>query len=179
MAVTGWKYAGTAATVDNGTSVDWSNPDYAKADDTSYASCAVPKNGASDLLTLSNFGFSSSDIPSGSTIDGIEFVMSRYAGTDFMTENALYLRKASGRTGSNMASTTYWAISSPTEKTYGGATEMCGTTLTQSDIVASTFGIELAITQNTTYYVDYIKIRVYYTEGGGSSVKPYYYYLNQ
>ena len=178
MAVTDYKFAGTTATVDNGTSVDWSNPDYAKADDTSYASCAVPKNGASDLLTLSNFGFSSSDIPSGSTIDGIEFVMSRYANTDLRTENALYLRKASGRTGSNMASTTIWAMSSPTEKTYGGATEMCGTTLTQSDIVASTFGIELATTKNTTFHVDYIKIRVYYT-AGGSSVKPYYYYLNQ
>ena len=65
MAVTDYKYAGTAANVDRGSDA-WSNPDYAKADDTNYSTVDYSyKNTYSDWLLLTNFGFTSSDIPSG------------------------------------------------------------------------------------------------------------------
>jgi hypothetical protein len=172
---TDYKYAGTAESV-TGANADWSNPNYAKADDTSYTSSAVAKLATSDLLRLTNFGFSSSDIPSGSTIDGIQFVVSRYAvlvGSGSITDLDLYLYD-DGRVGSNMASATYWPTSIG-EATYGGATNMCGTSLTQADIVASTFGVELSaisFSETNTAYVDYIKIRVYYTASGGGILIP-------
>ena len=172
MAVTAYKYAGTAASVDRDTKVAWSNPDYAKADDTSYATNTPGKNNYSDWLLLTNYGFSSSDIPSGATINGIEFIICRHASSSpGCTDSALYLYD-DGQVGNNLASATYYPTS-PAEATYGGATNMCGTTLTQADIVANTFGVRLSVTPGTDdlqISVDYIKIRVYYTAGGGASL---------
>jgi hypothetical protein len=183
MAVTDYKFAGTAANV-AGANADWANPDYAKADDTSYANVALEKNTVSDLLRLTNFGFTSSDIPSGATINGIEFIISRYcSAANYANDSALYLYD-DGRVGNNLASATKWP-STIGDATYGGATNMCGTSLTQVDVVASTFGVELSVAEGDhgsgtiPSYVDYIKIRVYYTAGGGATVKPHYYYLQQ
>lgn len=182
MAVTDYKFAGTAANVDRG-STDWANPSNAKADDTSYSGNTVGKNTYTDWLLLTNFGFSSSDIPSGATINGIEFIICRYSAKENeLIDNALYLYD-DGQVGDNLASATYWPINDPTEATYGGSSSMCGTSLTQADIVASTFGVQLSvgcvIEDICNAYVDYIKIRVYYTEGGSATVKPHHYYLQQ
>ena len=181
MPETAWKYPGTV--VDNGGNYAWVNPNNVKVDDETFATERITgKNTTGNILLLTNFGFSSSDIPAGSTINGIEFIISRKAGQPgYLYDYSIYLRNSGGNTGSNMASAaTYDTTLTPI--TYGGATNMCGTSLTQSDIVASSFGIAflIAIGSSTNYtaYVDYIKIRVYYTEGG-ASVKPYYYYLNQ
>jgi len=172
MAVTDYKFAGTAASVDRDAKVEWTNPNDAKADDTSYASCKLDKNTYGDWLKLTNFGFSSSDIPDGSTINGIEFVISRYGFyADNNYDSALYLYD-DGQVGNNLASATKWPKSIG-EATYGGATNMCGTSLAQADIVASTFGVMLSVAAGVyapTHYVDYIKIRVYYTAGGGGSL---------
>ena len=173
MAVTDYKYAGTAANVDRGSDA-WSNPDYAKADDTNYSTVAYTyKNTSSDWLLLTNFGFTSSDIPSGSTINGIEFIICRaanYAG--YFNDSAVYLYNSSA-VGNNLASAGKYPQTTQTEATYGGATNMCGTSLTQSDIVSSNFGVELSTycgnTGSGIVYVDYIKIRVYYTASGGST----------
>ena len=165
MSVTDYKFAGTAATVDRSGGPAWSNQDYAKADDTSYATCFVSGFANSDWLRLTNFGFTSSDIPSGATIDGIEFVISRTA--TFITDLAIYMRDSTGQVGSDQASATGWPTSIG-EATYGASDEMLGTTLDQADIVASTFGIDISAHNSfylfsTTAYVDYIKIRIYYT----------------
>ena len=173
MAVTAYKYAGTAANVDRDSKVAWTNPDYAKADDTSYATNQTGKDTYGDWLLLTNFGFTSSDLPSGCTINGIQIIVCRHASaSDFVSDNALYLYD-DGAVGNNLASATKWPQTTPTEATYGGATDMCGTSLTQADIVASTFGVRLsirAVTSNEVVgSVNYIKIRVDYTEGGGST----------
>ena len=183
MAVTDYKFAGTAANVDRDSKAAWKNPDYAKADDTSYAESSTAKNTYTDWLRLTNFGFTASDIPSGSTINGIEFIISRYATEiNLINDSALYLYD-DGQVGNNLASATNWTTTSPAEATYGGSTNMCGTTLTQADIIASTFGVQLSIACGPSDMpigiVDYIKIRVYYTAGGGATVKPHYYYLQQ
>jgi hypothetical protein len=183
MAVTDYKFAGTAANVDRDGKGDWSDVDNSKADDSNYATNYNGKNTYGDWLRLTNFGFTVSDIPSGSTINGIEFIVGRYAAAAAIHDSAIYLRKTSGQTGSNMASATGWPTGSPAEATYGGSTNMCGTSLTQSDIVSTDFGIDLSTFNDNSSalfaYVDYIKIRVYYTEGGGATVKPHYYYLQQ
>lgn len=177
MSVTSYKFAGTAANVDRDSKAEWTNPDYAKADDTNYTVCVVNKDTYGDWLRLTNFGFSTSDIPSGSTINGIEIAIMKstsYAGQSYIKDSALYLYN-DGAVGSNLASAVAWSYKDVmAEVTYGGATNMCGTSLTQADIVANTFGIQLSAlnietSSNQNANVDYIKIRVYYTEGGGGS----------
>lgn len=78
MAVTDYKFAGTAANADRTScndSTGWVNPNNAKADDTNYANDGPAKNAFGRWLRLTNYGFSSSDIPDGATINGIEFVV--------------------------------------------------------------------------------------------------------
>jgi len=173
MAVTSFKYAGTAANADRDGKPAWNNPDYAKTGDMISADCSIDKNDYSDWLRLTNFGFSSSDIPTGSTINGIEVEIWRRAPTPTSTisDSAIYLRKSTGQTGDNKASGDAWLLADITGKTYGGSTDMWGTSLTQSDITSSTFGIDLsayysgALSATATALVYYIRIRVYYTEG--------------
>ena len=178
MAVTDYKFAGTAAIVDRDSKPGWDNPDYAKAADASYAvSKTSLKNTYSDWLLLTNFGFTSSDIPSGSTINGIEFIINRRApAANMIKDSALYLYD-DGAVGNNLASATNWPTNlGGIEATYGGSTNMCGTSLTQADIVASTFGVMLSVACGPSEvdqgYVDYIKIRVYYTAGSSTVFLP-------
>ena len=166
MAVTDWKYPGTAS------GANWLTPDNIKAADTLYASTNVGKNTTSDVILGSNFRFSSSDIPSGSTINGIEFVINRYsASANYLIDLTLYLQLSASNVGNNLASATTWP-SSVTTTTYGGATDMCGTSLTQANILDNSFGLQLNVYNSDSSnahmaYIDYFKIRVYYTAGGG------------
>ena len=98
MAVTDYKFPGTAANVNNGGYFQWSNVDNIKADDSDSAlTCTngtADKN-PTDYLTATNFGFTSTDIPTGATINGIEFVINR-AGSeaDSQYDYQLYMLKA-------------------------------------------------------------------------------------
>lgn len=186
MAVTDYRFAGTADNLDDGKN-EWNNPNNAKADDTSYADVLGAKNETSDYLLLTNFGFTSTHIPDGATIDGFEIVCSRYADVaDQYYDSVFRLYYDSALIGDNIASATKWPITSPADATYGGATNKCGTTLTQANVLSTGFGIALKIAKgsNSNYnaaYVNYIKIRVYYTEsGGGGIVVPVflYHYMN-
>ena len=186
MAVTDYKYPGTAANVSNGGYNSWDSPNAIKADDTSYSATLIggTKN-ATDYLTGTNFGFTSSYVPSGATINGIELVICRDCAIANATyDYELYLLKDGTPHGNNLASATKWPTGAPAEATYGGSSNLWGGTWTQADVLDADFGVRLscksAIAANPgeLSYVDYIKIRVYYTEGG-ASVKPYYYYLNQ
>ena len=186
MAVTDYKYPGTAANVTNGGYIVWGSPDAIKADDTSYSYVKIgtTKN-PTDYLTGTNFGFTSSYVPSGATINGIELVICRSCGiADATYDYELYLLKDGTPHGNNLASATKWPTGAPAEATYGGSSNLWGGTWTQADVLDADFGVRLscksAISANPgeLTYVDYFKIRVYYT-AGGASVKPYYYYLNQ
>lgn len=158
------RLAGTAANVDRDAKNAWSNPDNAKTDDLTYASVSIAKSTYSDWLRLTNFGFS---LIYGAAIVGIEATIKRYgSNANEVSDSALYLRKTSGQTGNNKASATAWPTSVGTA-TYGGSTDMWGTTLTYADINSSDFGIDLSAANSNgisarTAYVDYIKLSVYY-----------------
>jgi hypothetical protein len=186
MAVTEYKFPGTAANVDNGEYYAWSNVDNIKADDSDSA--RVLTNGKadknpSDYLTATNFGFTSTDIPSGATINGIEFVINRKGSeADSQYDYQLYMLKAGTQHGDNLASATYWPTSL-TDATYGGASSLLGGTWAQTDIVGvSTFGFQLAIKNHINSdpgeytYVEHVKLRVYYTEGAGGVTIPVFMY---
>ena len=180
MAVTDYKYPGTAANVTYGGYVVWNSPDSIKADDTAYSSALISttKN-PTDYLTGTNFGFTSSYVPSGATINGIELVICRSCWiADATYDYELYLLKDGTPHGSNLASATKWPKSSPAEATYGGSSNLCGGTWTQADVLDADFGFRLscksAISAKTGEFsaVDYFKIRVYYTEGGAAKAIP-------
>ncbi len=168
MEVTGWKGAGTAVNAPRGDKTDWFDMNNAKVDDNDYAFNVPGKPDYGDWLRLTDFGFGEGDIPSGSTIDGIEVQYKRVADfADFINDSAMYLRKTSGQVGDNNASATKWATSKETA-TYGASDDKWGTTWAESDIVDnSDFGIDLSIYNSDDElrcgWVYYCQIRIYYT----------------
>ena len=178
MAVTDYKYAGTAANVTNGGYFVWADTNAIKADDTNYSSVVIgsTKN-PTDYLTGTNFGFTSSYVPSGATINGIELVICRSCVIANATyDYELYLLKDGTPHGSNLASATKWPTGSLAEATYGGSSNLCGGTWTQADVLDADFGVRLSCKSainaaaGEVSYVDYIKIRVYYTAGAAGSL---------
>jgi hypothetical protein len=186
MAVTEYKYPGTAANVNNGGYTSWSDVNNIKADDSASAfictSGQADKN-PTDYLTATNFGFTSTDIPSGATINGIEFVINRQGSeADSQYDYQLYMLKAGTQHGDNLASATKWPTSF-TDATYGGATSLLGGTWAQTDIVGvTTFGFQLAIKNHIASdvgevtSVEHVKLRVYYTEAGGVTIPVFMYH---
>ena len=179
MAVTEYKFPGTAENVANGGYMTWSDVYNIKVDDSSSAltvtSGQADKN-PTDYLTATNFGFTSTDIPSGATINGIEFVINRQGSeANSQYDYQLYMLKAGTKHGDNLASATKWPTSL-TDATYGGATSLLGGTWAQTDIVGvTTFGFQLAIKNaiasdaGELTSVEYVKLRVYYTEAGSAT----------
>ena len=133
------------------------------------------------------FGFS---IPSGATIDGIVVEVKRRAshnsGTTYVKDTTVKLVKAGTVVGSNNADTvTNWPTTL-TFVTYGGSSDLWGTTWTDTDINDATFGFVISATMTegakvfSSARIDVIKITVYYTTGGGggASTNPILYIGN-
>jgi len=167
----GPKNAGTGTDVTGVGSVIWSNPGNVISDNNSYASSVLLNSSAiSHYLESSNYSFS---IPAGATINGIQVTIGRYASNIFgitrIQDNVVKLIKAGSVVGTNKAVTgTNWPTAE-TPITYGGASDLWGTSWTADDIKNSNFGVSLSILNATTMsnsytgYVDYIQIAVTYS----------------
>jgi len=173
MAVTDYKYPGTVATTAGGGGIDWSNPNDIKVDDNSYSRCRVSDKNFSYILRATNFGFS---VPSGSSIDGIEVVVNRNrdAVLGGVLDKIIKIVLSGTEQGSNLSSATEWPTSFA-DITYGSSTNTWGFSPSQSNVVDSGFGLDLQMqvkspSADSLGYVDYVKMRVYYTEGGGGSL---------
>jgi hypothetical protein len=184
MAVTAWKAAGTCSSDSAVGSIQWfadvfNNTSLAGTEvssDNNVNAESQPTSGAtSHYLKCTNFGFTSSDVPTGATIDGIEWRFSRYrnAVPTVATTNCK-LVKAGSFVGSTVTVTADWPTSE-TSATMGGATELGGQSWTQSDVTASNFGVGISYTCNTTrffpssasHFIDIVEVRVHYTAGAG------------
>jgi len=166
---TDWKYAGSAANQDRDEKVNWVNPTEAEGSpDATSAYCTAAKEDYGDWLYCSQFGFSTSDIPDGSTIDGIEVEIRRKGGdVNQYTDSALYLYYNGANRGDNEASATIYPTSL-TDKLYGGSNSLWGYSWDDSYIRHSSFGIRLSPDHYKSVglyaaYVDSVRIRVYYT----------------
>jgi hypothetical protein len=168
MAVTSYKTPSTTASVDRDAKAEWTDPNFAQASDNQRTFCVPDKSDYGDWLRCTNFGFSTSDIPSGSTIDGIEVKIERRASeAGAINISALYLRKTSGQVGDSKSSATYWGITDA-EVVFGAATDKWNASLVTSDILSNDFGIDLSVYNADTAalhsgHVDCVSIRVYYT----------------
>lgn len=180
MAVTGWKTPGTTVNDTSIGSKAWTTPNNAQTDNGTAAVCDSDNNvDLGNYLKATNFGFTSSDVPSGATIDGIEMQVKRRTETN--TGNTLdysvKIVKGGTISGNEKATTTNWLKSSSSWETitYGSSTELWGLSWSQSDVTASTFGIAYATKAdgsiNKQSEIDVLQLRVYYT-AAGTTVSP-------
>jgi len=162
---------GTGADVAGVGAVTWDNAGGITGDDTDYATALLNTTGGltqSHYLRGTGYGFS---LPSDAIVDGIAVTINRYASSKGAGGNVVdavvSLVKGGAVTGSNLAKTGDWETTvGGVVKTYGGVTELWGTTWTAADINSPGFGVVLsaltAKAHDTTAYVDYMSITVTY-----------------
>lgn len=173
MADTGIKSGGTATTTGSGFGA-WSSPNAALTDGggsalgyTGNYSAFSPTTG---ILKISNFDLS---IPSGATIDGIEVFVDAYYSNGLrpVHDYRVQLYIDGSAQGNNKATLVDFTTTEAT-RTYGGATDKWGLTtpLTATNLNSSSFGVEFVgegnfsgSTQTGYLYVDWLRIKVYYT----------------
>jgi len=176
VATTGWKLPGTAISDvagETGT-VSWANVTRVRVDDNSAASVDLNfSNQISRTIRASNFGFTASDIPPGSTILGVEVEIERVGGNSSVRDYHLQLvpdgsaGNVSDRVGDDKADTgTTWPTG-PTfvSVTYGGAADTWAAGLTQAQVTSSAFGVDFqcrTLTASTSANVEHIAVRITY-----------------
>lgn len=139
----------------------WSNVNNAKVSDNTYAT--LVHAGPADTQYLENgvFGFA---IPDTATINGIEVLVEGKHATDVSASTRCQLVKEGVLDGSQKA--LLWS-SAEAVRTYGGASDLWGTTWTPAEINAGGFGcgiFRVAGAGSQTVSVDQVRIRVTYTE---------------
>lgn len=136
---------------------------------TSPTNCSVGLSAnTSKLLQLTGFGFA---IPSTATIVGISLVFQGTAG--FATfDSTVELLKAGTAVGNNEALPGTWP--SVSSRSYGGGTDLWGTTWTPAQVNASNFGFELAVSSlgTSTVTMGSPSITIAYTLGSAFSATP-------
>jgi hypothetical protein len=176
MSDTGWLNFGTYENVAYDDNEPWANVDNAQTENASYATNTTNKNEATDYLKASNI--SDLSISSGSTIDGIEVRIKRYATyADTSDDEIVILHKGGVLAGDNNADVgTYYPTSNNWSTTYGGPSDMWNSGYDYDDVTDSTFGVALSSYQKYNYiggynvYVDVIQIKITYTPGWDNSI---------
>jgi len=183
MAVTAYKSAGAVVNETGVGSTAWESDDFGtplggtdvQSDDNTYAGTSIGGSTTSNWLKCTSFGFTSSDVPSGATIDGIEVEVIQYRNTTItVASTEVKYVKTGTISGTNVGITGDWATSE-TAVTYGSSTSLGGLSFTDSDVTASNFGVALNLTTNSsrapffgrTKMVEQVRIRIHYTTGGG------------
>jgi hypothetical protein len=175
MAVTDWIFPGTASYSNTEGASPWNNVDNIKADDTAFSvtSIAVTNTNYCEFLQATNFNFGSY-VPSGATIDGIELMISRKASVANEINDSVLYAMGFPSVIVNHASATQWGTSEG-QITYGSSTDKWTSgSVTRDHIISSNFGFQLFVVGikngTSTASVQYMKARVYYTEGGGGDL---------
>ncbi len=142
-------------------SITWANPSYARNDNGYYsqATINIPR-GVTHYLKATNFGF---NIPGTADILGIQVTIGRYGQNGNINDYSVRLVKNGSVTGTDLASPDNWP-SPEAAASYGGPSNLWGTTWSPSEINSSLFGVVLSA-QNArvvtrSAYVDYFSIIV-------------------
>ena len=125
-----------------------------------------------------------SNIPNDATIEGIKIYIDRYNsftgdGTVTITDDAIYLTKNGTDTvGNNKSVGTVWpSTDTDTYATYGGVSDLWGTTWTASEINNDNFGVMIGPTiefvgltgeNGSSANVDHVYIEITYAGGSGT-----------
>lgn len=154
--------------VTTGSGVAWTNPGNAVSENATNATSALTKS-ATTSQTLRVTGFDFSAIPVGAIITGVEVRVKRSTAGNTVNDNSVRLSLSGASIGTNLASATNYTTSLAWA-TYGGSNELWGTTLSESQIKDSTFGVDfsakLSGTTSRTVSVDAISVAVAYLPPG-------------
>lgn len=153
----------------------WTNPGNVVSSNNANATCTIGL-GATDSLRATDYGFT---IPSGATIDGVIVEIERNGQTPNWKDISVNLIKGGVVSGSNYGATgTVWP-GADAYATYGGAADLWGLTLSDTDVNATDFGVALqARCQNfkpSTGSVDHMRITIHYTAASGPATNPLLY----
>jgi len=171
MANTGFVVAGTGADVTRSGfgNFAWTATANVTSNDGDAAHVSFTSTGTTHWLVGSNFGLTTSDIPSGSTIDGIEArVEWQYSGT-ICSESAVQIDESSATSDPPSGDNKSTAANLPgsyANSTYGGTTDLWGLTISDSDVRSSDFSFWISLTSNKSgggALVDAMWINVHYT----------------
>ena len=173
MADTGVKYPATVSTIqETGDDNDWTTPANVGADDGAYGQITAASFDANDLSYLLRATNPSMGVPSGATIDGILVEIERhYAAGTVADEDVCLTKDGSTRVGADKSTGAAFPATDAITS-FGGATDLWGTTWTVAEINATTFGVLYkmkATGANADGFVDFIRITVYYTAGAQTS----------
>lgn len=158
MSTTGITFPTSGTTQDRAGATAWTNPGNITADDTSYATAAVP----TDYLIATGFGFS---IPTGATIDGVTV---RVDASETGAGNSSYIPQLVSAATPTLIGSAKSAVTvnntSQVTSTDGGSSDLWGATLTPAICNAAGFGVAIWSTDATnTLSIDFITVEVTYT----------------
>jgi hypothetical protein len=138
----------------------WINPNNIVADDSALASCSPPVDTGSNNLAGTVCGFT---IPTGATIDGVVVELNDLSGN---TTGVFSLSLS--KDGVSPIGTTKTPVAGVGWVSYGGISDLWGTTWTPTEINATTFGalLMIVLADATASSIDSMRITVYYTVGG-------------
>lgn len=130
--------------VGSSASGSWTNTVNATACDSVFATRFITAGNTSPSLNITGFGFA---IPAGASIKGIAAKITHedFTGAGGLTDNNVQLLKAGVATGNNEAGGSWNDFVAPETFSYGGTSDLWGTTWTQSDINNSNFGITINV----------------------------------
>ena len=172
MADTGVKYPATISTVqETGDDNDWTTPANVGADDAAYASITAASFDNLDTSYLLKATNISAGIPSGATINGILVEIERHYANGAVADYDVCLTKDGSTRAGDDKSTGAAFPAADAITSFGGSTDLWGTTWTEAEINATTFGVLYkmqATANNADGYVDFIRVTVYYTAAPAS-----------
>ncbi|KKL92954.1 hypothetical protein LCGC14_1879530, partial [marine sediment metagenome] len=146
--------------------------DASVSDTAAYFQLAIaPSSGSgnpeSNYLRATGFDFSA--IPDTAEIKGITVEIDKYASLASSIEDySVQLRDSTGTKGVDNADPTPWAdTDSDTYTSYGGSSDLWGTSWSVSEIKDSAFGVDIVADltgSDTTAFIDHVQIKVKYDE---------------
>ncbi|MEX2515112.1 MAG: hypothetical protein WD335_03215 [Candidatus Paceibacterota bacterium] len=142
-------YTGTATEVVTN-KCSWENIGNATGDTTDTATtCDLGGNGSfTSVLSATNFGFTSTDIPADSTIDGVTVEVEWLTQDTSVSDDTVQLTTdGSNGVGDNKAGNL--SQTTKTIQTYGGSADGWGAGLTQADVTSANFGVILRYIKDT------------------------------
>ncbi len=166
MASTGFQAFGAVAVYSSGDG-SWSNTSNILSNDANYTDAGYTGD-LSDKLVLDQIGLTTTEVPAGSTIDGIEIKITKYSSDDNVASEHYYqLTDAAGVPQGNAKSPTAPQYSWQSE-TLGGAADTWGATLTAAMMIDADFGVVVWSDHVGSWekaYISLVEINIHYTEG--------------
>ena len=158
----------------------WTNPGNAKNSDNVYATYSLGARATSNTLNLTNLAVG---VPSTAQILGVLVGVERKASSSgYVQMQTIKLIKGGSIVGTDQTSSFGEPTFGTTDSTdtWGGSSNLWGTTLTAADVNASNFGVSLQVYNSNsgstiTTSIDQVTVTVYYTadtNGIGTSATP-------